>query len=74
MTGPRDGFPTSGQHPPLPTQEQEIESVNAREELLLRARGLARRIRERVWKAMGEEGLQGPHGRAGSGSKRLEQP
>jgi hypothetical protein len=54
-----------GHHPLLPTQEQEIEAVNDREELLLRAKGLARRIRDRVWIALGREGLQVSHDRTG---------
>jgi hypothetical protein len=57
----RPGLPDSGKPPPLPTEEEEIRAVNTREELLLRARGIVRRIQERVWRAMGHEPPQGPH-------------
>jgi hypothetical protein len=59
----RPDFPAAGQFASLPTEEQEIQAVNSREELLLRARGITRRIRERVWKLMGGQGMQGPHNR-----------
>jgi hypothetical protein len=45
----------------LPTAEQEVEAVNARETLLLRVRGIARRVQERVWRLAGREEPQGPH-------------
>ena len=47
--------------PDLPTWQQEVDAVNAREELLLRARAVARRIAERFWKAMDSQALPGPH-------------
>ncbi len=59
-----------GQFPALPTVEQEIAAIYFREELLLRAHLIACRIQERVWKAMGKEGLGGPHERRGSEAKR----
>ena len=49
QAGEGDGWP-----PPLSTQEQDIEAINGREELLLRAHAVARRIEERVRKAMGQ--------------------
>ncbi len=39
----------------------QIEAVNCRESLLLRARAVARRIRERVWRVMDRHGLPPPH-------------
>jgi hypothetical protein len=62
-TKDRSELPAPGQQSSLPSQEQEIQAINAREELLLRAKGLSRRARERVWRAMGGEGVQGPHDR-----------
>src|SRR4051794_23665819 len=38
-----------------------IEAFNTREELLLKARTLARRSRERIWELMGEHDLPAPH-------------
>jgi hypothetical protein len=61
--GKRSDLPATGQSDSLPTQEQEIQAVNSREQLLLRARGITRRIRERVWKLMSREGMEGPHDR-----------
>jgi hypothetical protein len=43
-----------GWQPALSTQEQDIEAINGREELLLRAHAVARRIEERVREAMGQ--------------------
>jgi len=59
--GQRPELPTIEQPSSLPTEEQEIQAVNSREELLLRAKGITRRIQERVWKVMGGEEIQGPH-------------
>jgi hypothetical protein len=45
-----------GWQPPLSTQEQDIEAINGREELLLCAHAVARRIEERVRQAMARAG------------------
>jgi hypothetical protein len=44
----------------LPTEEQEVRAVNSREELLLRAKRIARRVQERVQKVLGRKELRGP--------------
>jgi hypothetical protein len=59
--GQRPDVPAGGQPSSFPTEEQEIQAVNAREELLLRAKRIARSARQRVWRVMGGENAQGPH-------------
>ncbi len=62
----RPELPAAGQPSSLPTQDEEIQAVNSREALLLRARRIARGIQDRVWRVLGRETLQGPHaGQAG---------
>jgi hypothetical protein len=72
MAEQRQRLSEVGQAPAYPTVEQEAESINAREEFLLRARRLGRRIQERVWEVMEGETLRGPHAAflpEGSGEK-----
>jgi hypothetical protein len=58
----RTNFP--GRHPDLPwsywcpTGPTEVDVINAREELLLRAQAVTRRIQERTSRAMGGERQQ----------------
>jgi hypothetical protein len=58
----RDGrdLPDRAQPPSLPTEEQDIQAVNSREEFLLRARGITRRVQERFCHAMGGHEMQPP--------------
>jgi hypothetical protein len=43
------------------TEAQQVEVINTGEELLLRARAAARKIEERVWRAMDEYAPGAPH-------------
>jgi hypothetical protein len=39
----------------------EIDFIDKAEELQMKAREIARKIQERVWRVMGRHGLPGPH-------------
>jgi hypothetical protein len=54
--------------PDVPTQRQDTDAVNAREELLLKAKDVSRRIAERFWKAMDGQGLPDPYNPAPPGA------
>jgi phosphoribosyl-dephospho-CoA transferase len=43
------------------TEAQQVEVINTGEELLLKARATARKIKERVWQVMDEHPLGKPH-------------
>jgi CheY-like chemotaxis protein len=47
--------------PNQPPPEQEIESINAAEVLLLKARAASRRAEERAWRLADKHGTAGPH-------------
>ncbi len=44
-----------------PVEDRPVEVINTGEELLLRAKVVARQIEERVWRAMEGHGLPPPH-------------
>src|SRR3954469_22759086 len=52
----------------LPTRQQGADLVNGGEQLLCRARGVARRVGERVRALVAAHGLQGPHRADGGGA------
>ncbi len=43
------------------TATQQVEVINTGEELLLKAKALARRIEERVWRSVGQPSANTPH-------------
>jgi hypothetical protein len=47
--------------PRTPVDNREVEVINTGEELLLRAKVVARQIEERVWRAMEGHDLPPPH-------------
>jgi hypothetical protein len=42
-------------------EARQVEVINSGEELLLKAKAVARKIQERVWRAMDEQRLRPPH-------------
>ena len=49
--------------PRTPVDDRQVEVINTGEELLVRARAIARQIEERVWRAMDGHGLPRPPAR-----------
>jgi hypothetical protein len=47
--------------PRTPVENRPVEVINTGEELLLRAKVVARQIQERVWRAMEGHGVLPPH-------------